>query len=220
MKLGAILLLVISSSGAWAQTMAATPQAVITFSVSNPKVEPAQYTLEIREDGSGVYEATYTAQGQDTAAAPVNRPIQVHDPVLKQIFAAARHSHFFAAGCELPHDRVAFTGKKTLAYSGADGKGSCTFNYSKEKAINEAAASLVAVATTLAMGDDLAREHKYDPLSLDGDLAALQSSVAARQALEVENITPLLQSIASDNAVMNRARARAEKLLREAPMTR
>ncbi|HUY81245.1 MAG TPA: hypothetical protein VMU92_05940 [Acidobacteriaceae bacterium] len=219
MKLVGVLFVVLTAGVAMALTAAVSVQPQIVFSVANPSVEPAQYSLTIREDGTGVYKATYTPSGDDTAAAPVDRAIRVHNPVLAEIFSVARKSHFFAVNCQ-GHQRVAFTGKKTLTYSGPDGRGSCTFNYAHKKGVNNVAAKLMAVAYTLAIGSELQSEHRYDRLSLDVELAALQEAVVDKQALELENIASVLESISSDDAVMNQARARAQKLLHEASMTR
>lgn len=202
-----------------AQTPAVSKLPQIELSVANPKVEPAQYSLMIRQDGTGVYKATYTPSGDDSAAAPVYRAIRVHSPILAETFAAAHKYHFFAINCQGHHQRVAFTGKKTLSYSGPDGSGSCTFNFSHDKEINDVATKLMAVAYTLAIGSELRSEHRYDRLSLDKELASLQYAVENKQALELENIAPMLESIALDDAVMDRARGRARELLNEASMT-
>jgi len=215
-----VALFVMGAAGVVMAQTSVSSRPEVEFSVANPKVEPAQYSLIIRQDGTGVYKATYTPSGDDSAAAPVDRSITVHDPVLSEIFAAAHKHRFFGINCEDHHSKVAFTGTKTLAYSGPDGSGSCTFNYSRKKQINDIAAKLMAIETTLAIGSELAKEHRYDMLSLDSELASLQEAVSNKQALEIQNIAPVLESIASDGAVMNSARARAEALLREASMTR
>ena len=214
------LFAVFAASVVMAQTPAVPQQAQIEFSVANPKVEPAHYSLTIRANGTGEYKATYTPSGEDSAAAPVDRAISVHDPVLREVFAAAHKYHFFAMNCQGHHQRVAFSGEKTLAYSGPDGKGTCRFNYSQENGINDVAAKLMAVAYTLTIGSELESEHRYDLLSLDAELASLQEAVENKQALDLANIAPTLESIAADGAVMNRARGRARELLHEASVTR
>jgi hypothetical protein len=218
MKFAAVLLGLIFAGAAFAQT-AAQPvkQAHVSFTVEDPQLEPAAYSLDIYEDGSGSYRASYTASPNgNSAPEPVERAIHVHNPLLSELFREARGHHYFAFDCEARRDRVAFTGKKTLAYAGPDGAGSCTFNYSHEQWVNQFAQDLAAVAYTLQIGIRLKREQRYQRLALDGELASLQESVRSQQALEIENITPELNSIANDQTVMNRARACAYKLLSEA----
>jgi hypothetical protein len=220
MKRIVALVVILTAGAVMAQVPDGAQQAEITFSVANPNVEPAHYSLTIREDGTGEYKATYTPSGQDTAAAPVNRPIRVNNPLLSEAFAVARKDHFFAMNCRGHHPKVAFSGEKTLTYSGPDGKGSCTLNFSQKKEINDVTSKLMAVAYTLAIGSELKREHRYDRLSLDSELSSLEEAVQNRQALELGNIAPTLESIAADGTVMHRARARAKKLLHEASVTR
>jgi hypothetical protein len=216
MKLAAALFVCFVIGTATAQTQASPAgRAHIQFRFADPQLEPAAYSLEIYEDGSGSYTARYTASKTDSAASPVDRAIRIHEPLLSHLFSDARRHHFFAMECQAPHSHVAFTGNKTLAYSGPDGAGSCTFNYAREQSINEIAANLMAVAYTLDEGVRLAGEHRYDRLSLDAELEALQEAAQDRRALELGNIAPELGAIADDDAVMNRARARSRALLVE-----
>ena len=189
--------------------------AQVRFTVGDAQLEPVQYSLEILQDGSGSYTASYTATKASSAALPAKQVIHIHDPLLSQVFLMARKYHFFAIQCQQKHSHVAFTGNKTLAYTGPDGSGSCTFNYSHDQSINQIATELIAVAYTLEIGTRLAQEHRYDRLSLDAELAALQEATQEQRAIELGNIAPELNAIANDDAVMNRARERARALLLE-----
>lgn len=217
MKFASVLLGLVFAVPAFAQApVQPAMRAQISFTVEQPQVEPAAYSLEIYEDGSGSYRASYTVSATgNSAPEPVERAIQIHDPLLSEAFGDARAHHFFAFNCEGRHPRVAFTGKKTLAYAGPDGAGSCTFNYSKDEWVDKLTRSFQAVAYTLQEGVRLKREQRYDRLSLDDELASLQEAVRDGQALEIENIQPELQSIVRDAAVMNRARGRAYRLMAE-----
>ena len=197
------------------QPAAASPE--IRFSFEHSQLDPATYFLVVKEDGSGHYESTpgpVSTPGTDgIASAPQQRDIVIRDPLLESLFKTARSHHFFATECEAPDSHVAFTGKKTLAYSGPDGRGECTFNWSRDQQLNQLADSLMSVAFTIHEGNRLAIEHAHSRLSLDAELEQLQDAVKDRRALEIENIAPELQSIAADPAVMNRARNRARALL-------
>lgn len=193
----------------------ATPadSARISFSFHDPALEPSTYSLEIQRDGTGHYAAAYTPSVDGVSAPPpVDRIIHVQGELLNRLFTAARKSHFFAAPCK-SHDHVAFTGTKTLVYSGPDGTGRCMFNYARDVAMNEAASELQAIAYTLGVGNRLAREQRYQPLSLDPELIALRRAAQDGEALEIENIAPELASIANDNAALKRDRAYARALL-------
>jgi hypothetical protein len=217
MKIAAVLLGIILAGGAFAQhSRAASAGAQVRFTVEDPQIQPRAYTLEINEDGSGTYTATYEAP----SIQQLKRPIHIHEPLVARLFQAARKDHFFASDCADQRKHIAFTGKKTLAYSGPDGSGSCTFNYSRERDVNQITAALVAVGYTLQVGNRLRQEHRYDRLSLENELESLQEAVRDGRALETENIAPELEAIADDNAVMDLARARARSLLEQTVASR
>jgi len=189
----------------------------IRFSFEHPQLDPSAYTLVVHENGSGHYRSSpgpNSGAGQDGyGSAPAEQDIVIRDPLLATLFQTARSHRFFAMQCEATDTRIAFTGNKTVAYAGSDGSGQCTYNWSHDKELNQLAESLMAVAYTLYEGNRLALEHTYSRLSLDSELETLQDAVKDRRALEIENIAPVLEAIASDPAVINRARNRARSLL-------
>lgn len=208
------------------QTQSGVPvssQATIVFAFENPQLQPASYKLEIHEDGSGHYKSMPGAPATDETAPadaadritqrPVEREFHIGDALRSQLFAAARSHHFFAIACEASKIRVAFTGKKTLTYSGADGQGSCTYNYSQDQQLNHLADELEAVAFTLEEGERLAIQHEHSRLALDAELETLQEAAGSGRALELGNIAPQLQAIVDDETVMLRARKRAKALI-------
>lgn len=213
MRIPVAVFLLFLSGAVFAQSPASpASRAHIQFAFENQQLQPAAYSLEIYEDGTGSY---LVSSGGDSGSQSSERAIHIHDPLLSQLFNVARTHHFFAMNCEEPHNHVAFTGKKTLSYTGPDGTGSCTFNYSHDKTLNQAAADLMSVAYTLEVGAQLASEHLHDRLAVDGELESLQDAAQDHRALELGNIAPELESIVNDDAVMNRARARARALLLE-----
>jgi hypothetical protein len=206
-----------SQTASPATAQPAPPGAEIRFSFEHPQLDPASYMLVIREDGSGHYQSTPgTPSGSSidsVAPGPVDRDIQIRDPLLSTLFQSARSHHFFAIECEAEGSKVAFTGKKTVSYSGPDGHGECTYNWSRDPQLNQLADNLMAIAYTLEEGRRLAVEQLHSRLGLDAELENLQTAVKDRRALEIENIAPELQSIAADESVMNRARNRALAIL-------
>ncbi|HEX3472474.1 MAG TPA: hypothetical protein VHT28_14940 [Silvibacterium sp.] len=200
-----------------ARTGTAAP-AQLRFAFEHSQLNPSSYILLIHEDGSGHYQsglASAPAPGNEESvvSAPVDRDIQIHDPLLSTFFHDARAHRFFAITCEAPGSHVAFTGKKTVGYTGPDGHGECTYNWSNDQQLNQLANDLMAVAYTIEVGRRLGVEHLHDRLALDAELEGLQEAVKDHRALEIENISTELQSVANDEAVMNRARNRARALL-------
>ncbi len=185
--------------------------ATITFHFSNPALEPPAFTMQVREDGTGHYHSD-PGTGPTAGQLPLDRDIQLAEPTRSQLFAAARKNHFFATECP-SHAKVAFSGEKTFSYAGADGAGSCTFNYSRIAQLQALSTSLIAVATTLEEGRRLEVLLAHDKLGLDAKMEQLAGEKTDGLAMDFENIAPVLHLIAGDEEVLHRTRSRAESLL-------
>ena len=129
------------------------------------------------------------------------------------MFTIARSRKFFAIACEMTGEHVAYTGKKQLSYQGAEGRGECAYNYSKDEQIQWLTNEMEGIAGTLEEGRRLDLRHEHGRLSLDSELETLQAMVHDGQALELGNIAPTLMAIATDMAVLERAQKRARQLL-------
>lgn len=213
MGLAATVFVLLAAAAAHAQTpVSLNTSPSIRLTVQNPQqLQPVSYTLQIFADGSGIYRASLSADSGPGQI--VQRPIHIGEPLLSQLFGTVGSHRFFSSSCSAAGGRIAFTGTKTLAYTGPDGAESCTFNYSHEKQVNEVASELMAVAYTLQEGLRLTRDHRYDRMGLYDELGSLQDAAQSHMALEIQNIAPELRSIAQDDAVMNIARRRAQALL-------
>jgi hypothetical protein len=129
------------------------------------------------------------------------------------MFAAARKNKFFAMPCDDGGKNIAFQGSKTLQYEGPEGQGSCTYNWSKSAQIEKLTDQFEAIALTLDEGSKLQREYEHGRLSLDTELELLEQMVHDGRAIEVENIAPILRTLAGDEAVLQRVQRRARALL-------
>jgi hypothetical protein len=145
-----------------------------------------------------------------------DRPIHISKALREAMFAAARKSKLFAIACDDGAKNIAFQGTKTLQYDGPEGKGSCTYNWSKFPQIDKLTDQFEAMATTLDEGSKLLRQYEHGRLSLDSELETLDQMVRDERAIEVENIAPILQKIAGDDAVLQRVQRRARALLQAA----
>jgi hypothetical protein len=200
--------------------LAAQTAAQIHFTYENPKLEPHKYVLVVGEDGSGTFHSEGgggSADGQSMSSESLDRPIHVSKTVRESMFAAARKNKFFAKACDDGGKNIAFQGTKTLEYTGPDGQGSCIYNWSKNAQIGKLTDQFEAIAATLDEGSKLQRQYEHGRLSLDSEMEILDQMVHEGRALELENIAPLLQTLAGDEAVLQRVQRRARTLLEAAP---
>jgi hypothetical protein len=201
-----------------ALTADVTPTAQIRFTYENPKLQPQKYVLTVEEDGTGHFRSEGSGQsdGQSMSSEPQDRPIHISRTLREGMFAAARKSKLFAFPCDDGGKNVAFQGTKTLEYTGPEGKGSCVYNWSKNTQIEKLTDQFEAMASTLDEGSRLQRQYEHGRLSLDSEMEVLEQMVHEGRAIELENIAPILQTLAGDDAVLQRVQRRARALLEAA----
>ncbi len=195
-----------------------SPSATETFEAdfSNPDLSPSHWVLTLHPDGNGHFHAWggkgMGADGSDIVAPGVDRDIQVSPEFAAHVFAVAREERFFNVACE-SHLKVAFQGAKTFRYSGPDGSGSCSFNYSKIKEIETLGDSMIAIESTIMEGQRLELLLAHDPLGLDREMSYLVQAAKDGQAQQLCVIRGILTRLANDPQVLDRVRAWAGKLL-------
>jgi hypothetical protein len=194
-------------------------QSEVSFQFDRTGLPVPRFTLRIREDDTGRYQADQaempatanSMRGQ--AAQHIDRTINLTRETVAKIFKAARSANYFNIECASKAKNIADTGKKTLSYTGADGSGSCTYNYSENKTVDTLTNTFLAIAFTMDEGRRLEFLHRYDRLGLDAEMISLSQEVDAGRALELGTIAPTLAAIADDTAVIQRVRLRAKKML-------
>jgi hypothetical protein len=193
------------------------PEMQVDF--TNDQVNPSHWTLTLHSDGSGHFSSQMgkTPEGDTQAvdAPSVDRDLQLSAGFTAHVFEVAHHHHLFNEGCE-SHLKVAFEGWKKFSYSGPEGSGSCTFNYSKEKEIEELGDSFQAVAETILEGARLEKLLQHDRLGLDKEMEYLVDAADSGRAMEISTIRQILVRLADDDDVLERVRKRARLLLAQA----
>jgi hypothetical protein len=209
----AVLPLLFAPTGPGAAAQNGT-QAQIRFTYENPKLQPHKYVLTVGEDGSGHFRSEGAeSMASEPLSLPQDRPIHISKALRDSMFAAARKNKLFAISCDDGGKNIAFQGSKTLEYEGPEGKGSCIYNWSKNAQIDKLTDQFEAMAATLDEGSKLEREYEHGRLSLDAEMEILEQMVHDGRAIEVENIAPILQTLAGDEAVLQRVQRRARALL-------
>jgi hypothetical protein len=198
-----------------AAPLAAQTPARVVYTFEHPQLQPSQYTITIEENGVAhfVSEPGLAQQNDDVFPAAMDRSIRIDDTLRDGLFRYARSHRFFATNCDRHQGNLAFTGHRTLAYTGPDGQGSCAFIWAADPVLQSLADQLGAVAFTVEIGRRLDVEVEHDRLGLDTELESLQDAVKEHRASDLPNIAEQLQTIAADQQVMDRARKRALALL-------
>ena len=121
--------------------------------------------------------------------------------------------------CETKSKGLANMGSKAVTYAPASGpEAHCTFNYTDNKPLGETLDYMLAMVNTLQAGLELDRLHRYDRLGLDPVIIHLSEDVKEGRATEIGAIRPTLESLVTDDALLERVRTRAQQLLTMAKM--
>jgi hypothetical protein len=192
---------------------------VIVTEFSNPALSPDHWTLTLQPDGDGHFRSERgdppPTGAPEMDASNVDREFRVSTQFARHVFQVAAEKRWFNVECE-SHMKVAFQGWKKLTYTGPEGHGSCTFNYSKDKEIQALGDSLTGVAQTLLEGARLEMLLQHDPLGLDKEMEYLTEAVKDGRLKQIEAIQGILEKLDGDQEVLERVRKRARALLAQA----
>jgi len=192
---------------------------VLEMDFTNPGLTPAHWVLTLSPDGTGHFRSERGNAPPDKSegfeSVDVNRDISVSADFAERVFETAHQHNLFNIGCE-SHMKVAFSGSKKLSYSGPDGAGSCTFNYSKDKEIQVLGESLMAVAGAVVEGARLETLLQHDRLGLDRETEYVVEAAKDGRLQQICTIKGILKRLADDPEVMDRVRKRARVLLARA----
>lgn len=194
-------------------------EPAVELDYANPGLIPAHWVMTIHPDGSGHFKSERgnapVSPSEGFQPADVDRDIHLSAAFADRVFAAAHRQKNFAFDCD-SHSKIAFQGWKTLRYAGPDGAGSCRFNYSKDKEIQELGESLVAVGGTILEGARLEVLLQHDRLGLDKEMDYLVEAAGDGRLQQIAVIHGILERLANDPAVMDRVRKRARILMTSA----
>jgi hypothetical protein len=166
----------------------------------------ATWKVRLQADGAGMY--------SEGAAADVKQmPLTVSAATLERL---KQGEHAAKNGkCETKAKNVAKTGEKTIRYESGDKTAECTFNYSDDAGLMGTTATFTAIADTMQRGERLQHDLRYDRLGLDAEMEALVAAQKDGSAIEIGNIASVLQTVVSDDHVIDRVRRRAARLLQD-----
>jgi hypothetical protein len=182
--------------------------AQITFEFDFPGEVSPHYRIELAENGDGKYQAP---GGSEVIASDMT--FHLPPQVAAEWFAEARALHRFD-GNFASKRKVAFTGQKTLRYSGPDGSGQTTLNYTEDKHMSAMVDNFLGIGVTLQTGQRFESDARFHRLGLDADMVTYKESLKNHQAIYPEIIAPILQHLADDPEVMTRVQRDASTILR------
>lgn len=190
---------------------------MVTFTIDWPGDNPNHFAITVESSGRAAYESTSGSTSQ--TGEPYSTKFIMTPATRDKIFELAKQANYFQGDFDYIKHKVAFTGKKTLAYSDVSHHTQTTYNYSESSPIEEITRIFEGISNTIESGQRLTYLKRFDRLGLAKELQQMQRLATEGQLKQLQTIAPLLQQIASDSAVMDLARDRARKLYKEAEST-
>lgn len=164
------------------------------------------WKVRLQADGAGIY-------SEGASADAKQMPLTVSAATLEKL---KQGEHAAKSGkCETKARNVAKTGEKTIRYESGDKTAECTFNYSDDVGLMGTTATFLAIADTMQRGERLQHDLRYDRLGLDAEMEQLVAAQKDGSAIEIGNIATILQTLVSDDHVIDRVRRRAARLLQD-----
>jgi hypothetical protein len=192
----------------------ADTERCVYFSMERFGVMVPDYTLAVREDGKLKYWENADPRSTAAARAPW---LQLSEASTKTIFAA---EDSVRSGACMAHVRnLGFGGKATMIAWSSASYASCSFVSTSDATVTAASTTLQAIAEMLQGGERVDRDHHGDRLGLERDLDELIAKAEAGKAIEPQLITPALEAIANDDAIVDRVRRKAAGLLHPSAAT-
>jgi hypothetical protein len=198
----------LSGQEAWAPRGA---WVAVVFHMDRANQANGRYSIQVQPNGTGAY--WVGPPDFDLTEASGVQKITVSKATLEKIGAAL--PMVLGGACETHSKHLAQTGRKTLSFKFAGSSAECEFNYSDDQRLNQAETAFEAIGETMIDGQKLVHDQRFDRLGLDADMDSLIAEMKDGRAIEVQNLAPVLQSIAEDERVMDRVRRKAARLLQE-----
>jgi hypothetical protein len=138
-------------------------------------------------------------------------PVRLEASEAEQVFALAEKLSHFSSPLESGL-KVAFTGNKTFRYVDGTARPGVTFNYTRNPDGQALLKLFEGIAQTARHLINLERASRFDRLGVDAALNNMHDSFTRGQLVGARTLLPVLDRIASNKSLINRARERAAEL--------
>jgi hypothetical protein len=175
----------------------------LTFSKSFPGSVPAYFAITLAPDGAATYNES---EDPDNSEA-----IHLEPAATKQAFELAEKLGRFKRPLESGL-KIANMGQKTLRWEQGAEKSEAKYNYSTIEDAKALGDLFERIAESTRMILDLRRALKHDRLGVNDAVLRIQGAWENRKLLVTDDILPLLDQVAVNDAYIHMARERAARM--------
>ena len=184
----------------------------VTFTLDFPQSIPDHYSMSVASDGHAEYNSTGKLTPDSEPPDPFHLEFSISPGTRQKIFDLAARAKYFEGKLDSGKRNLASTGKKVLTYRDGQRSTQAEYNYSPIPAVQELTTLFQNISTTLEFGRRLDYYHHYQKLALEDELKRMEEMNREKELDEIQAVSPILQTIATDQSVINVSRARAQRL--------
>jgi hypothetical protein len=191
----------------------------ITFTLSSGNVAPKHYSITVDRIGKAVYEsrdeeaASSAGSGASAPDPPYVVKFTMSAKSLDRVFALCETLQHFRGSYDYTKTRIAFTGKKTLAYRDAHDQAQSSYNWSENKDVQELTNIFQGTSESLEFVQRIEHKRRYDRLGLSDEMKAMEHLFQEGRLYEVQAVRPALESLVKDGSVLKTVRESARRML-------
>jgi Skp family chaperone for outer membrane proteins len=206
----------VSASAQNANQAAEPTVPTVTFDCSWDQATPQKFTITVQSSGNAKYMSSSPTKAEDAGGVQDEyyaTEFSLSAASREKVFHLAKDTGYFKGDFDYKDHPVASTGKKTLAFADKSRHFQTAYNHSENKSIQELTALFQGISSTIQHGRKLQFLRRFDKLGLEAELKGMEDENNSHFLAELQIISPILNTIADDSAIMNIARQRARRLL-------
>lgn len=173
---------------------------------------PSYYSIAIDSAGTATYQSA--PDSVEHSGVPYTVEFHVSDRTRRATFNMARNLDFFREAIPVSTGSPETSMVRTLAYYDPAFNARITYTSSPDPNLQELTSILEETCETLEFGRRLNYFHAHDAGALEPELIKMQGRIERHRLRDLQALVPTLNGIATDSAVEESARQRAQELLR------
>lgn len=186
----------------------------LVFSSVFWSANPSYYSIAIDSAGTATYQSAPASV--EMTGVPYTVEFHVSDRTRRAIFNMAQTLDFFRDPIQVTTGSPEIAVVRTLAYYDASFQSQVTFTASSDPNLQEITSILEETCETLEFGRRLNYFHEHDRRKLEPELVTMQNRIERHRLRDLQALAPALTGIASDGALEQSVRQRAQDLLNHA----
>lgn len=192
------------------QTRNAGQFPTVVFNCSRSDADPPYYSIAVDSTGNATYQAIPNSVAR--TGAPYTVEFLASSTTRAQIFAMIASLHFLRVLGTDPALNVA-SSSHTLIFTEGRQRNEIQYDTASDPNVQNLTTLFERISSTLEFGRRLGTMEQSAPAEIEAELRRMENMIHAKQLVELQVLSPVLQQIASDSKVSPISRQQAQLIL-------